>query len=104
MGIKKFAARAQLHHKVQVLLVIISFEILNDVGMVHLFKQINLIHDVCQILLRHFMLIEHFNGNLKLIIHLVYTFVHFAECALTEDMSIYLILHLELVNTGRHMH
>ena len=104
MGIKKFTTRAQLHHKVQILLVVVSFEILNDIGVVHLFKQINLIHNVCQIFLRHLMLIQHFDSNLKLIVHLVNTFVNFAKGALPKDTSIYFILHLQLVNTSCHMH
>ena len=40
------------------------------------------------------MLIEHFNCNLKLLVHLVNAFVHFAKGALPEHMSVYIILHL----------
>ena len=40
------------------------------------------------------MLIQHFDSNLKLIVHLVNTFVHFAKGALAEHMSVYIILHL----------
>ena len=103
VGIKKLAARAQLHHEVEVLLVIVRFKILDDVGMVHFLKQIDLIHDVCQIFRRHLVLVEHFDSDLELSVHLVNAFVHFAEGALSKHMSIYFILHLELVNTGRHM-
>ena len=50
------------------------------------------------------MLIQHFDSNLKLIVHLVNTFVNFAKGALPKDTSIYFILHLQLVNTSCHMH
>ena len=85
------------------MLVVVRFEVLHDVGVVHLLKQIYLIHNVCQILRRHLVLVEHFDSDLELRVHLVNAFVHFAEGALSQHMSIYFILHLELVNAGRHM-
>ena len=42
----ELAARAQLHHEVQVLLVVVGLEVLDDVGMVYLPEEVNLIHDV----------------------------------------------------------
>ena len=49
------------------------------------------------------MLVEHFNSDLKLWVHFVNAFVNLAERAFSKHMSIYFILHLELVNTGCHM-
>ena len=46
MIIKQLSSCAQLHHQVQVVLVIVGLEVLYNVGMVNFSKEINLIHDV----------------------------------------------------------
>ena len=46
LGIEELSTSAKLHHKVQIVLIVVGFKVLNDVWMVDLSEQINFVHNV----------------------------------------------------------
>ena len=69
-SIEQRLARNELHDQVNVLLVVVGFVILDNIGVVQLIENCNLLHDhvdvVCQ-----FHLVKHFYGDLEAFIVLV---------------------------------
>ena len=104
MTVKEFASRAQLHHQINVMLVIVRFEVLYDVWMVNFLKQIDLIHHMCQIFLRHLVFVEHFYRYFELRVFLVDSLVHFAKGTLAKYGLINVVGLFQLVHTGQNMH
>ncbi len=79
MIIEKFTACAQLHNQIEVVLIIIGFKVLHNVGVVYFFEQINLIHHVFQIIARHLVFVQYFHRHLEFRVFAVNSFVDFAE-------------------------
>ena len=100
MTVKEFTSCAQLHHQINVMLVIVRFEVLHDVWMVNFLKQIDLIHNMYQIFLRHLVLVQHLYRHLELRVFLVDSLVYFAEGSLPKYGLINVIGLFQLMHTG----
>ncbi len=102
MIIEKFTPCAKLHNQIQVVLVVISFKVLHNVGMVNFFEQIDLIHHVLQIIARHLAFVQNFHRYLKFRVFAVSALVDFSESSFAKYMSIDIILQFKLVNASMH--
>ena len=102
VAIEELASSAQLHHEIEVMLVIIGLKVLDDVGMVDLLQKIDLVHHVSKVLLRHLVLVEHFDSDLEFAICLVCALVDFTEGTFSKDMPIDVVNLLKLCDTSGH--
>ena len=86
-SIEQRLARNELHDQVNVLLVVVGFVILDNVGVVQLVENCNLLHDhvdvVCQ-----FDLVEHFDSDLETFIVLVLCLEDFSEGSGSEHLCV----------------
>lgn len=72
--------------------------------MVDFFEQINLIHNVLQILARHLAFVQYFNRNLEFRVFAVSAFVDFAESTFAKDVSVDVVLLFELMDARMDGH
>lgn len=99
MAVKKFTTRTQFHDKIQIVLVIIGFKVLNDVGVVYLLKQVDFIHDRRKVLSRHFILAEYFDSDLIFCALSIRALVNLAEGAFSEYVTVDIVDLFQLMDT-----
>ena len=63
-------ARHILHHQVHVLLIVVRFIVLDDVGVVELVQDAHLLHDAVNVG-SQLLFVEHLDGNLEVLVMLV---------------------------------
>ena len=76
-----------LHHQVDELRIIVRFVVLDDVGVVEIVQDIDLFYDVRNAV-THFLLVQHFDSNLKILIMLVRSLKHAAVCTCAKNFCL----------------
>ena len=77
--LKKLLASDILHHKVDVLGIIIRLEVLDNIGMIQLVKRFNFLNDLLQVIL--LFLLKHFYRHLQALVVLVVGLENFTVLA-----------------------
>ena len=98
--LKKLATRAQLHAKVNVLVVIIGFVVLDDVGVIDLLHDLHLVLQADEILGLQLALINHLDGNLEGLIFFVTSFEYFSVRTGSQDVILIYIVGFFQVDKG----
>ena len=98
--IKELGAGHIFHHQVDVLLVVVSLVVLDDVRMIELVHDRDLLHDAIDVVAK-FHFVHDLNRDLKRAIRLVLRAEDTAECANAEHLGIRvdMVVLLQLVNT-----
>ena len=86
-SIEQRLARNELHDQVDILLVVVGFIILDDVGVVQLVENCDLLHDHVDVV-RKFDLVEHFDGDLETFIVFVLRLEDFSEGTGSEYLCV----------------
>ena len=84
--IKQFLPFDILHYEVKIFVIVISFEILDNVGMVHLVHDLNLFYDLIHVI-SYKMLVQYFYRDMQVFILLSVCFVYFSKWSMTNNFG-----------------
>jgi len=84
--LKKLLASDILHHKVDVLGIIVSLEVLDNIGMIQLVKRFHFLNDLLQVIL--LFLLKHFYRHLQALVVLVVGLEDFSVLANTHHFGV----------------
>ena len=92
--VKELHALDIFHNQVYVLCIVVGFKILDDIGVIKFVQNFNLLHYALDIL-RQFMFVKDFNGDLKILIILICCHKHSPKCSNTKHFC-FIVDHIVL--------
>jgi len=100
--VEEFSTRAVLHDQIQVLHVVVRFEVLHNVGVVQLLQDAHLVHDFCEVFWAHFLFVDYLNSHVETLVFLVDGFEDLAESACAENIAVDIVLGSQFLDSLGH--